>query len=261
MAKAKPKSKSGYSKTSARAPAKGGEGSRRPSQGKFQSAAATTYSTSPDGDYSVKSIPASWPASVRYLTEYEYHASLPRELRLATAAPVAGAKPKPHPLVAIRRIEDPAHPAFGEHGLFATKKLAPGTHLLDYLGVVHANTAYPADSDYVLTLDRDRCIDAANAGNEARFVNDFRGIRPAGPNVEFRDYVDSKGVPRMGVFVRKAAISKGDELCVTYGKGFWQARGLLQQLADGYGQGADEWSGEGGEEAPEEVDAADFVQE
>jgi hypothetical protein len=40
----------------------------------------------------------------------------------------------------------------------------------------------------------------------------------------------------MGVFALTKEIAKGSELCVTYGKGFWSARGL--------------GAGEGNEECP-----------
>ena len=73
-------------------------------------------------------------------------------------------------------------------------------------------------------------------GNEARFINDYRGVRDAGPNAEFRDcWVRvGRGVveKRVGVYVmspglsgkRAKGIAKGEEIVVSYGKGFWRAR-------------------------------------
>ena len=73
-------------------------------------------------------------------------------------------------------------------------------------------------------------------GNEARFINDYRGVREDGPNAEFRDCWVEIGKSmlerRIGVFVlssgkkgkREKGIGKGEEIVVSYGKGFWQHR-------------------------------------
>jgi hypothetical protein len=90
-----------------------------------------------------------------------------------------------------------------------------------------------ADSDYDLSLDRDHdlAIDAARAGNEARFVNDYRGVK-ARPNAEFRECWDARrGERGMGVWVlprgksgKGIGVKKGDEILISYGRGFWGAR-------------------------------------
>jgi xeroderma pigmentosum group C-complementing protein len=116
-----------------------------------------------------------------------------------------------------------------------------------------------AASDYDLWLDRDAdlAVDAARAGNEARFINDYRGVplpqplpqlrsegqgrgggRPQRrrPNAEFRVVWDPRvGERCMAVFVlpagkravgsaRTVGIARGEEVLVSYGKGFWQGR-------------------------------------
>ena len=110
--------------------------------------------------------------------------------------------------------------------------------ILFYIGIVHGNEDTDVTSDYDLSLDRELGlgVDAATAGNEARFINDYRGITDRGPNAEFREvWVEtSKGKyeKRMGVFVlpagksgkRAAGIKKGEEILVSYGKGFWNGR-------------------------------------
>lgn len=142
-------------------------------------------------------------------------------------------------LVKIQRIhEPPGHPAHGEHGLFAAQHLAPGSVIIDYLGFVHSSRDADPQSDYDLSLDRDLGIgvDAARMGNEARFINDYRGIRGAGPNAEFVERLVN-GERRMSVRVlpvRKSGegrkgISKGVEILVNYGKGFWQHRQAPEQ--------------------------------
>ncbi|KAJ1652447.1 hypothetical protein IWQ61_007220 [Dispira simplex] len=154
----------------------------------------------------------------------------------------------PNPTVAIRTIVDLTHPACGEYGLFATRPLTPGTLLLVYQGLVtHYDEADP-QSDYVLGLDATEwfrlahrlatvahqpstalvplrlAIDAATMGNEARFINDYRGIA-AQPNVEFTDFIhETTGTVNMGVWVRHHPIAAGQELLVNYGKSFWKSR-------------------------------------
>jgi hypothetical protein len=92
-------------------------------------------------------------------------------------------------------------------------------------------------SDYDLSLDRESGIgvDASKMGNEARFMNDYRGVA-AGPNAEFRDVLVDVGFgiveKRMGIFVlstgksgkRAKGIERGEEILVNYGKGFWAER-------------------------------------
>lgn len=96
-----------------------------------------------------------------------------------------------------------------------------------------------------LAYDRESglSIDSAICGNEARFINDYRGIAERS-NVEFRDcFVQVKsekradGVKwerRVGIFVlslgkagKRTGIKAGDEILVNYGKGFWEGRKTL----------------------------------
>lgn len=131
-------------------------------------------------------------------------------------------------------ISDAKHPANGQAGLFAARDLKPGEFLLEYVGIVHADgdTAF-ATSDYDLSLDRltGLAIDAATMGNEARFINDYRGVGEK-PNAEFKEiWATARGERGMGVFVLGEGkkklfkgIKKGDELLVSYGRGFWGAR-------------------------------------
>lgn len=99
-----------------------------------------------------------------------------------------------------------------------------------------------AKSDYDLWLDRDAdlAVDAARMGNEARFVNDYRGVPGRGgkkANAEFRVVWDPRrtGERCMAVFVlpagkrakgkaRVVGIACGEEVLVSYGRGFWQGR-------------------------------------
>ena len=56
------------------------------------------------------------------------------------------------PPVTIRHIDDKSHPANGQMGLFASKKIQPNSHIIDYMGEVHSDDR--PESDYDLSLYR-----------------------------------------------------------------------------------------------------------
>ncbi|GMK54302.1 hypothetical protein CspeluHIS016_0108880 [Cutaneotrichosporon spelunceum] len=175
-----------------------------------------------------------------------------------------GPRPTTHPsILAIKVVTAPGHPAHGQRSLIARKRLDAKTFLIPYLGILHADftdahgrrvdacgqptaSAHEA-SDYDLSLVRLSAsdvrnpfgetstlqegqgplhvsigVDAAQAGNAARFVNDFRGIATA-PNAEFRLGRGDAGEAQMEVWSTRR-IEKGDEILVSYGKGWWGAR-------------------------------------
>ena len=126
-------------------------------------------------------------------------------------------------------------------------------------------------SDYDLWLlhlgssQTDLAIDAARCGNEARFINDYRGIPnpafPPGyipqskkekdqiflkrPNAEFKVVWDPIRKERaMAVYVlpapkravgkaREVGIKGGEEVVVSYGKGFWEGRRGEEGMGEG----------------------------
>ncbi|KAL0254833.1 hypothetical protein SLS55_009357 [Diplodia seriata] len=192
--------------------------------------------------------PKGWLPAITYIVAPLYSRACTPDVinQLHTAPPLATAvqpPPAPSPLVRITKITDPLHPAHRQHGLFASQHLAPDTFVILYLGLVHTRTDADPASDYDLSLDRELGIgvDATRIGNEARFINDYRGVGPPGPNAEFRElWVDVGGSrleKRMGVFVlsagksrkRSKGIAKGEEILVSYGKGFWSERRKEQE--------------------------------
>lgn len=194
--------------------------------------------------------PKNWPSHLPYLRLPCYSKNLPAHvvgvLTLAKTDLPSGEEAHhvvaPHSHVKITAIEDASHPAKGQYGLFATQNLAPGALILPYLGYVHDQSETDETSDYDLSLDRERglSVDASRMGNEARFINDYRGVASA-PNAEFKDtYIDlgnGKIEKRVGVFVLRAGksgknakgISKGHEILISYGKGFWNERTAIQE--------------------------------
>ncbi|RFU35139.1 hypothetical protein B7463_g1217, partial [Scytalidium lignicola] len=202
------------------------------------------------------SLPKNWPSNVSYITAPVLSKSLTSSHinQLRCAGKDHAIVPQNNPkglcnLVKITPITSPPHPAYGQYGLFATKDLKPGMFILRYLGEIHPSTESPnepldtstgvsdvdrhAKSDYDLSLDRELGlgIDAEKMGNEARFINDYRGVAEK-PNVEFKEIWDEVRRERgMGVWVlgegksgKGKGVRKGEELLVSYGRGFWAAR-------------------------------------
>lgn len=201
-------------------------------------------------------IPKNWPESVPYLTENVYPRTLSPSILTCLSQPISPATDNstilhtyplgPHTNVRITPISTATHPANGQYGLFATRLLEPGTFVLPYLGEIHCSlptedtskftcSTMPAliedehnSSDYDLSLDRllGIGIDAAKAGNEARFINDYRGVKDR-CNAEFKEVWDARTQKRgMGVFVLERGnggksgkpkfrgIGKGEEILV-----------------------------------------------
>ena len=194
-------------------------------------------------------LPVNWPLEIEYLRQPQVSPAVPvatlKLLNKPTATTASHARlaltsiPFPNPRVRITPVSDPSHPANGQFGLFALKHLTPDTFILPYIGRLHSDTSEDTDatSNYDISLDRELglALDAAKSGNEARFVNDYRGIADR-QNAEFRDcwiqIAPGKWERWIGIFVlsagkagkRKAGIRPGEEILVSYGKGFWQER-------------------------------------
>ncbi|KAF0697733.1 Aste57867_11619 [Aphanomyces stellatus] len=126
--------------------------------------------------------------------------------------------------VSIRRIDDPSHPVFNSFGLFAATEIPPDTLVCNYIGRVHLQTEFP-DSDYAVTYYGSFSVDATLAGNEARFINDYRNIGTR-PNVAFDTYRDNNGNIQVGVWSLNVPIAPGEEILGNYGRAFWRARGV-----------------------------------
>lgn len=191
---------------------------------------ATPQTMAPEG---TAKRPARWPDNVRYISEPQYHSSVPAHIRdfIRTGSGPGPSRTHvpPHPLkslVAIQLITEPSHPACGQYGLFASKKIPPRTLILDYIGEVHCDERPASDYDLSLYRTPDHVsvgIDAHYVGNEARFINDYRGVKGK-PNAVFHERRADNGELRMSVWSGPEAIKKGDELLVSYGKSWWRER-------------------------------------
>ncbi|KAH8176864.1 SET domain-containing protein [Sarocladium implicatum] len=211
------------------------------------------------------SKPKGWPSDVPYLSSPFLDKDVKDQALTAlrttplndTSIPSlpASSTSLPSSLVRITPITDPSHPAYRQHGLFALRDLKPGTFILPYLGRTHTSQTTDPTSDYDLWLDReaDLAVDAAKSGNEARFVNDYRGGVREKPNAEFGvGWSEKWGMLCVGFWVVKGnagmvgggkakdkgkweGIKKGEEICVSYGKGFWEKRAEEEGASDGRG--------------------------
>ena len=209
-------------------------------------------------------VPSHWPRDVVYLSRSQYApgfpASILHQMRLNPDTSLEsqvksghkGERTSKKSSVAIRKISSPSHPAYSQNGLFVTCHIPPHTLILHYTGEIHVDER--PSSDYDLTLFKARKtpssslstkgdaqpedavqyefvnvgIDAQRMGNEARFINDYRGTGTPRPNAFFKEtYVD--GELCMTVWSGKEGLQKGEEILVSYGKGWWDAR---QDLCD-----------------------------
>eukprot|EP00954_Amorphochlora_amoebiformis_P029618 1393420-Amorphochlora_amoeboformis.AAC.1 len=99
---------------------------------------------------------------------------------------------RPSKVVRIKTIEDPKHPAYKQRGLFANQTIKPNTRIIDYVGVVRATCEESKTSDYIIQFTNQLSIDAERRGNEARFINDYRGTN-GNVNVHFKTYPHHQG--------------------------------------------------------------------
>ena len=142
------------------------------------------------------------------------------------------------PLVAARVQRLPkGHPCFDPdggtaHGLYATRAVERGEVVGCYTGVVSPRTKESDEdigSQYVMAIDQqtsgrsrtELLIDAAEYGNETRYINDFHSISTDGPNCRFETGRDDAGEVCVRVVVERRVEEKG-ELLVNYGNPFWQ---------------------------------------
>ena len=96
--------------------------------------------------------------------------------------------------VRVKVITDKSHPAYGQRGLFAARNIKPREWILHYSGqVLPDSNQQTYDSNYCLQYTEQHSIDGWKVGNEARFINDYRGIpcsrgSKSKPNVEFAEF-------------------------------------------------------------------------
>jgi hypothetical protein len=122
--------------------------------------------------------------------------------------------------IEIKIITDPSHIVCGERGVFAEKEFKVGDIIGQYTGKIVTSDAF---GKYVASLKTDDDllgVDAENTGNEMRFINDYRNIKPE-PNCQL-SHTSVDGKPIVLVCVVKQ-INENDELLLNYGEGYWKS--------------------------------------
>ena len=152
--------------------------------------------------------PKNWPANVQYIENPVYSKSIPSNVLSVLKTPQPNERGVPivptqsNKWTHIEKITSPGHPAFGQLGLFASKKIPANTMLLWYIGQVHAEIRDGSDYDLSLMKTSDGInigVDAQFMGNEARCINDYRGVFER-PNAAFKEGRTEKGELRMSVW-------------------------------------------------------------
>ena len=120
-----------------------------------------------------KRAPSRWPSDLRYLQTMTYSQSIPEDVLQFIKGSAHVMQPVDNVTldapVVIRRIENPAHPAHGQMGLFAHKKIPSRTFIMDYIGEAHSDER--ADSDYDVCLYRAQVEDGfVNIGVRMQFI-------------------------------------------------------------------------------------------
>ncbi len=117
-------------------------------------------------------------------------------------------------------------------GLFACRALKRGELIGEYSGTRTAAWArrIKKNSDFKpyllhLPFDPEFAIDAAQEGNELRFIN--HSLK--NPNIE-RAFLYYRGLMRV-VFIAKRALAKHSQLLLNYGQRYWR-RGAPRQLRE-----------------------------
>ncbi|KNC96389.1 uncharacterized protein SPPG_08288 [Spizellomyces punctatus DAOM BR117] len=208
---------------------------------------------------SPNSIPPNWPHSLPYLTHNVWALDIPAIQRtrylhrtVSEAASEDDIPVKkvtvytgPCPDVEIRTITEKSHPAFGQKGLYAKKRISPFSFLLDYRGTIQSSSNVSLQSDYTLLFDGDLTIDAQNSGNEARFINDFHKISSR-PNAAFDTYRDATtGEVRVGVWALNQCIEPGQRFW-SHMVRIWNKGG--KEWDDAWDEGEQDWVVENGED-------------
>jgi hypothetical protein len=176
---------------------------------------------------------ANWPKELLYLP---YNIT-PRELRLMVVAGDLShlrSPPSLHHLLELRPLRRD-HPAFPGLGVFAARHIRAGTTLGPYSGLLRTRAStHMSRSRFIAALTASTDIDAEVpvvclfaslmsarlqlAGNELRFINDFRNTGSCANCGYDRIRIDGK----LSLVIKTSrAVTAGAELLVDYGEEYW----------------------------------------
>eukprot|EP00290_Baffinella_frigidus_P045147 CAMPEP_0180301196 /NCGR_PEP_ID=MMETSP0988-20121125/23319_1 /TAXON_ID=697907 /ORGANISM="non described non described, Strain CCMP2293" /LENGTH=235 /DNA_ID=CAMNT_0022281657 /DNA_START=16 /DNA_END=723 /DNA_ORIENTATION=- len=171
--------------------------------------------------------PKGWPDDILYLVSNDMSLSSLSAHDKRMVRPGASSR---IPGIEIRKITDPAHPAYGQNGLYATRDFGVGEVLGEYTGFVmpgHMGGEYTTrlwDTDAEPGNPHPAC-NASKGGNEFRFINDFRCVPgDKGSNVRF-SACHIQGA-RSALIVAIKDVAEGEEFLLDYGEQYWSAETL-----------------------------------
>ena len=114
-----------------------------------------------------------------------------------------------------------SHPAHGQHGLVAKRRIPEGTLLMPYAGIAQRAVREITSQRFTINLGYEHSgaeIDAEWLGNIARFANDPRGTS-LGSNVMACQQFSIAGELFTGI-VSTRVINEGEEILLSYGNKF-----------------------------------------
>lgn len=177
-------------------------------------------------------IPLNWPKDIRYVNSC---------LNYLDENPPYAAIAIKYKKIEIQKLPN-NHPAYCVEkqtwGLFCRKTIEANMILGEYAGICKTKKEYQHDnsSAYILYHGGGLYIDAKKAGNELRFINDYRGVSPE-PNVKFcredpqitRNF---RNISMVGYSVVKACklINPGEEILVDYGEKYCLDWGISAKI-------------------------------
>jgi len=178
-------------------------------------------------------IPENWPLGVRFVSGLNWKPNRRYYRRTHRLSAQMQQKIREElgyqyimPDVIIKKITDISHPCYNEYGLFAKRNIPKYTYIGTYGGVVIKSVSAVMHSfDYFVQFpEKTECfIDAKYEGNEARFINDYRGTGKD-DNVVFMP-ARAKQVGEVFIAVVAVAdIVEGEEILVDYGTAYWDAK-------------------------------------
>tara|TARA_Y100000813_G_scaffold194440_1_gene174818 strand:- start:264 stop:743 length:480 start_codon:yes stop_codon:yes gene_type:complete len=150
------------------------------------------------------SYPKNWPPEIEYINFMHYKKSVPRKPFIKN--------------VKIKIIDDEKHILKGEYGLFAENKLEKYQVLGEYTGIISSNGGRYVAGFNGLEKTNYFGIDALKAGNELRFINDYRNIKNDANVILKNTYIDKR--PKILVVV-KEDIEPDEEILLDYGNDYY----------------------------------------
>lgn len=142
-----------------------------------------------------------------------------------TAADVAGAvdvsgrsAARTAGMVRVGRVTAKDHPARGQLGVFATRRIPRGTRIMAFAGELLPDSA--ANSAYCTGIGGAHVVEPIVCGNEARFINDHLNVAAA-PNVGSTCDVGTTSGTRRLMVQAVRDIAEGEEILTSYGGDYW----------------------------------------